>query len=646
MASEKHLTRLHLKQTILTLLGVGEQDIVSDDERRKSSLTFAVIGFVVVTAFSLIFVQSADRRLQLQGLIQLCEAIFILLPAILLAKRGDHPERTENLLVFAGAVIFPTITLFGGFDGDGIYWTFAYPYLVFFLKGQRVGWLVGAGYALIVPLLMAYSPRHWGLWVYHDSHSLYYGMAYLFSVLTAAHFNLLRSAFQARLREQVDFNTCEAKRHLASLEFNATHDVLTGLPNRQGSIEAIAEALAAPLGGAGVLHVVTIKFVRVLELAAIVGMKKLNAGLIRLAGCMRSELPQIVSIGRIRQDELVLLMVLDQDDLSALNALNGIEHLRGVTDAGEFSIHDEFVFGVASQRLDGTEVWAGDLLRKAEQALLYAIKNRQRCQFYDDALDGYFLKYNTRYQKVRNAIFSDGLQLHYQPQVDLRTRQVVGAEALVRWFDADEGMIPPDEFIPIIESTGLLHRFSIWTIKQAMHDCAEWQKDMPGVSVSINLSADALHDPDVVLALETSLQSSNLNPSLVIVELTESVMLKSPEMALVMMQSIVGMGMHLSIDDYGAGFSSLTYVKQLPAHELKIDKSFISDLINSQRDRAIVESSIDLGHDFGLKVLAEGIEDEATMELLLQAGCDLGQGWYFAKALSLPDLKKWAHSFK
>ena len=169
---------------------------------------------------------------------------------------------------------------------------------------------------------------------------------------------------------------------------------------------------------------------------------------------------------------------------------------------------------------------------------------------------------------------------------------------------------------------------------------------MPGVTVSINLSADALHDPDVVQALEMGLALNNLTPSLVIVELTESVMLKSPEMALVIMQSIVGMGMHLSIDDYGAGFSSLTYVKQLPAHELKIDKSFITDLINSRQDRAIVESSIDLGHDFGLKVLAEGVEDQATMDMLHQAGCDLGQGWHFAKALSLPVFKKWALAFK
>lgn len=645
MMTSEPSSKSNLKHTILTLLGVGKQDIVSDEERKKSSLTFAVIGFVTLATFSLIFMLMPEYRLRLQGMTQLLEAIFLLLPIIFLARRNYCPEVTETLLVAAGCVIFPTMTIFGGFVGDAVYWTFVFPYLVFFLKGQRIGWFVGAAYALFVPLLMNYSSQHWGLWVYEREQSIYYGMAYIFSVLTAAHFNLLRSVFQARLREQVDFNTGEARRHLASLQFNVVHDLVTGLPNRQGSINAIAEALAAPLHDC-FLHVVTIKFSRILELAGIVGMKKVNASLVRLAEALRNDLPQIISIGRTRQDELVLLLIVDNDDLSVLNALNGIEHLRGVTDPGEFSIHDEFVFGVATQRLDGSKVWAGDLLRKAEQALVYAIKNRQRCQFYDGALDGYFVKHNTRYQKVREAIFSQGLNLHYQPQVDLRTRRVVGAEALVRWFDADEGMIPPDEFIPIIESTGLLHSFSIWTILQAIRDCAEWQAEMPGVKVSINLSADALHNPDVVQALETGLALNNLAPSLVIVELTESVMLKSPEMALVMMQSIVSMGMYLSIDDYGAGFSSLTYVKQLPAHELKIDKSFISDLVNSPQDRAIVESSIALGHDFGLKVLAEGVEDQATMDFLTEAGCDLGQGWHFAKALPVLDFKKWVLGFK
>jgi EAL domain-containing protein (putative c-di-GMP-specific phosphodiesterase class I) len=151
-----------------------------------------------------------------------------------------------------------------------------------------------------------------------------------------------------------------------------------------------------------------------------------------------------------------------------------------------------------------------------------------------------------------------------------------------------------------------------------------------------------LHDPQVVEALRLGLQHNGLAPGLVVVELTESVMLNAPDKAIGVMRQIVDMGLHLSIDDYGAGFSSLTYVKQLPAQELKIDKSFVSGMPHNAQDRAIVQSSIDLAHDFGLKVLAEGIEDADTVRLLQQAGCDLGQGWYYARALPLDRFMDWS----
>jgi EAL domain-containing protein (putative c-di-GMP-specific phosphodiesterase class I) len=239
-------------------------------------------------------------------------------------------------------------------------------------------------------------------------------------------------------------------------------------------------------------------------------------------------------------------------------------------------------------------------------------------------------------------VLQNRLMLHYQPQLDLKTGRVVGAEALARWNDPQDGMIPPDKFIPIIESTGLLRRFSVWTVARALADCTAWQTRLPGVSVSINLSADALHEPEVLQTVQRHLANSGLEPHLVIIELTESVLLKSPEDALARMASFMALGVQLSIDDYGAGFSSLTYLKQLPAQEMKIDKSFIDNLAVGSKEQAIVFSSIELGHDLGLKVLAEGIEDEMTATLLREAGCDLGQGWLFSKALPLSQFQTWS----
>lgn len=627
---------------IRQLLGVGEQVIVPDEERSKNTLTFSVIGLIallLVGLFNQTF-RAHDPRLALQGTVQLLEFCFLMVPTVFLAAWGRRPHWAENLLVLAGFVIFASNVVLGGQSGDALYWTFVYPYMVFFLRGQQIGWVVGILYLAIVPFAMFFSSRHWAFWVYQPAECVYYAAAYAFNVLTAAHFNLLRCSFQKQLWEEVEFNTSEVRRHLESLQFNATHDLSTGLHNRQGTIESIRDLLAAGKGSDDYLFVVCIRFIRIKELASIVGMDNVNASLASLAGTLRQLLPGLIDIGRTRQDELAVLIRAGSADASVVDTVYGIEFIRADGAAGEFSVHEEFAFGVAIQPMNES-AWAGELLRKAEQALLFADHSRQRCQFYDAALNEHFIKRNRRYEKVRAAIFDKRLVLHYQPQLALADARLVGAEALVRWFDDEEGAIPPDEFIPIIESTGLLHRFSLWTIEQAMVDCAAWQSSRPGVTVSINLSADALHDPEVVRALQNGLVVNRLDPALVIVELTESVMLKSPEIAMQMMHRIVDLGIRLSIDDYGAGFSSLSYVKQLPAHEMKIDKSFIAHLPASELDHAIVSSSIELGHDFGLQVLAEGIEDCATLQLLREAGCDLGQGWLFSKALPVERFIMW-----
>jgi EAL domain-containing protein (putative c-di-GMP-specific phosphodiesterase class I) len=272
---------------------------------------------------------------------------------------------------------------------------------------------------------------------------------------------------------------------------------------------------------------------------------------------------------------------------------------------------------------------------------LFAQENKLDFQFYDRALNQHFFGKNQRYEKLREAVYNNQLTLHYQPQIDLASGQVVGAEALARWFDTADGMILPGKFIPMIESTGLLHRFSMWTVETAIRDCAQWQEALPGVSVSINLSSGALMDAEVLHSFEQSLRQWKLDPALVIVELTESVLLNSPAQALARIERLLRLGARLSIDDYGAGFSSLTYLKQLPAHEMKIDMSFVQQLASNEKDQAIVKSSIALGHDLHLSVLAEGIEDAAALNMLILDRCDLGQGWYFSKALPLADFIAW-----
>ncbi len=624
------------------LLGVGEQDIVPDENRRKNTLIFTTIGTLALLGFGLVNVgYSEPARLHLMGLVQILEVCFLLAPAVWLTNRGTRPVWAENMLVFAGFVIFASNVVFGGQSGDSPYWTFVYPYLVFFLRGQKVGWAVGLLFSISVPVLMYYSSSHWHFWTYDPLHCVYYGVSYFFNVLTAAYFNLLRSMFQKQLWSQVEFNTGEVRRHLATLQFNSTHDLPTRLPNRQGFIDALATALTAHHKEGGYLLVVCIRFFRVSELASMVGLDTVDASMALLAGRLRQQLPGVRVLGRPSHDKLALVLWCERADEAALAPVREIRHMRHALDPGEFSIHVEYTFGVAVQAC-GEAAWAGELVRKAEQALLFADDNDLASQLYDSALSAHFVARNHRYEKLREALFSEQLTLHYQPQLDLRSGRVVGAEALARWFDPEEGPIAPDRFIPIIESTGLLHRFSVWTIALAVRDCAAWQAQLPGATVSINLSAESLHDAEVLHSLEQALARWQLDPALVVIELTESVLLKTPADALAHMERLVELGARLSIDDYGAGFSSLTYLKQLPAHEMKIDMSFVRNLRSSPQDQAIVKSSIELGHDLHFKVLAEGIEDAAALQLLTDAGCDLGQGWYFSKALPVADFVAWA----
>jgi EAL domain-containing protein (putative c-di-GMP-specific phosphodiesterase class I)/GGDEF domain-containing protein len=631
-----------LRATLWQLLGVGEQEIMPAASRRSNTLIFTIIGTLTLLAFGIGNVQqAADVRLLTLGVVQLLEVAFLLVPAIFLTSRRAPPVVSENMLVFGGFVIFASNVLFGGQTGDSPYWTFVFPYLVFFLRGQRTGWLVGVAFAVLVPLLMLYSSRHWPLWVYLDAHCVYYGIAYFFNVVTAAYFNLLRSRFQAHLWDQVSYHTSEVQRHWKALQHNALHDVPSGLLNGQGLNEQLEACLGAHAGEDGYLLVAHVRFFRVPELASIVGSVKVDESLRQLARVLDTHLAGLVALGRLSQDTLGIVIRSSSATADAVRPLQAISQLRDGSELGEFAVHVEMAFGVAAQRLDASAS-ADELMRNAGQALLFAVDNRLEYQFFDGALRDQFVSRNLRYEKLREAVLQNALMLHYQPQLDLRTGKVVGAEALARWHDPQEGMIPPDKFIPIIESTGLLRRFSVWTVARALADCAAWQTRLPGVSVSVNLSADALHEPEVLQAVQRQLANSGMAPSLVVIELTESVLLKAPQDALARMASFMALGVQLSIDDYGAGFSSLTYLKQLPAQEMKIDKSFIGNLAAGSKDQAIVFSSIELGHDLGLKVLAEGIEDETTCSLLREAGCDIGQGWLFAKALPAGEFQTWS----
>ena len=244
---------------------------------------------------------------------------------------------------------------------------------------------------------------------------------------------------------------------------------------------------------------------------------------------------------------------------------------------------------------------------------------------------------------LRRAVDHGELVLHYQPKIDLSTGGLEGVEALVRWQHPIRGLIAPDQFIAVAEQAGLIDALSQWVLRAALRQCRAWRRGGLDIPVAINLSPRNLHDqrlPDTIAEL---LAQHELPPHLLGVEITESTLMADPARALDVLTRLRDMGIRVAIDDFGTGHSSLAYLKRLPVAELKIDRSFIRDMVSDEGDRLIVRTTIELAHSFGLRVVAEGVEDDLTKHLLTELGCDVGQGFHLSFPLPGPEVTHWLH---
>ncbi len=243
--------------------------------------------------------------------------------------------------------------------------------------------------------------------------------------------------------------------------------------------------------------------------------------------------------------------------------------------------------------------------------------------------------------ELRRAVEQDELTLHYQPKVDLQNGTTTHAEALLRWVHPARGLVPPLDFIPFAEQTGYIRTITRWVIRKAIQQCKQWQDAGIGIAVSVNISARDLLNPELPELVAGHLAEYALDPQQLVLEITESGFMEDPALALEILRRFDKLGVKLSIDDYGTGYSSLSYIKKLPVHELKIDQSFVRNLARDKDDATIVKSTIDLGHNMGLTVVAEGVEDQDIWNLLRRLGCDYAQGYYMSKPLAAAQLESW-----
>ena len=284
------------------------------------------------------------------------------------------------------------------------------------------------------------------------------------------------------------------------------------------------------------------------------------------------------------------------------------------------------------------------LLRCAELALVQAKDNPAGYGLYSSALEirtrnvhSYVLE-----RALHEAIDRDEIHLCLQPKIDLRSGRLVGAEALARWTRESGEVVSPDIFIPIAERSSLIVQITLWTLNAALRSCGDYFERFPGFSVAVNLSPIALGDPDIFDFVTQSASIWCTDKCQLTLEITEGALIEDPEAAIAILDRFHGESIRLSIDDFGTGYSSLSQLGRLSVGELKIDKSFVMDVTHSDRNAKIVRSIIDLAHNFGMTVVAEGIEDAQTLRFLADLGCDYGQGFFIGRPMKLDAFEAWA----
>ncbi len=425
----------------------------------------------------------------------------------------------------------------------------------------------------------------------------------------------------------------------ARLEFSANHDALTGLPNRLLATDRLARAMAyaeraGTQVGLALLDLDNFKAVND-ALGHSGGDELLKAVAARLVDCVR----ETDTVSRHGGDEFLLVLTDVRDgEACAEIALKILDRLSEPIEIDGRELPTLGSIGISVWPSDGADF--DTLLRKADIAMYDAKRaGRNTYRFFDakmnvDAEESLKLRAG-----LARALSRTEFVLHYQPQLELATDRIVGAEALIRWNHPERGLLPPAAFIPVAETSGLVVALGSWVIHEACRQAAAWQRaGHPPMVVGVNLSAAQFRRNDLVETVKTALDSSGLDPSLLELELTETMLIHDAEAVLQTIRRLKALGVKLSIDDFGTGYSSLSYLRRLDVERLKIDKSFVQDILCEANGEAIVRGIINLARSLGLRTIAEGVENEATLQWLRQHGCDEVQGYFLARPMPVDRL--------
>jgi len=420
----------------------------------------------------------------------------------------------------------------------------------------------------------------------------------------------------------------------------AYRDTLTDLPNRALFTDRLQQAISTSKRLNRPLTVIIMNLDRFRYVNDSLGHHLGDLLLVEVGQRLQSVLRrQSDTIARIGGDEFAILMP-TEDTGEALNVAHKLQQCLEAPMMLEGHLVDAHAsMGLATYPEHGEDLVT--LLRHADSAMYLAKRNSTSLAVYDPRYDQHTLQRLSLMSELRQAVEQDELVLYYQPKIDLCASDVNYVEALVRWHHPTRGFVPPNEFIPFAEQTGYIKAITGWVIDQALAQCAKWRREGMNVNVSINISARDLVNAELPSRVAALLSNHGCVAEWVWLEITESAILDDPGLAMENLDRLHALGCKLSIDDFGTGYSSLAYLKRLPVDELKIDKSFVMGMVSDPNDAVIVRSTIDLGHNMGLKVVAEGVENELTLNQLKAMGCDLVQGFLMSKPLPAEEFERW-----
>jgi diguanylate cyclase (GGDEF)-like protein len=428
----------------------------------------------------------------------------------------------------------------------------------------------------------------------------------------------------------------------ARMRHQAHHDALTGLPNRVQLLER-AHAMLGEADGTTTVAVLLIDLDRFKEINDVLGHASGDVLLAHVGPRMATAVRDGDLLARLGGDEFAAVLPHADEKTAVAVAKRLLELLNETIDVDGVTLQVEGSVGIAVANL-GSDHTIDALLRQADIAMYTA--KRARCGYtvFHEDQDTSTRERLTLLGELRQAITRGEIVLHYQPKLTLADGTLVGVEALARWEHPERGLLGPAEFIPVAESTGLIVPLTLHVLDLALAQARRWRAAGHHFGVAVNLSPRCLAEPELTEKITQMLWRYHVPAASLELEITENTLAHDPERALATLSALDEAGVRISIDDFGTGYSSMSYLKRLPVSELKVDRSFVAGMLACADDEVLVRSLVELGHNLGLTVVAEGVEDDATLQALEEVGCDVAQGYYLARPMPAAALRTWLHA--